>query len=123
MNKLIFYKDDGYNPEEFPAAAESFGKLGLTKDEMAVAFGVHVLTLERWCERYPDFAHAIHKGGLFADAAVANALYTSAVNGDVKAQIFWLKNRRRGQWKDKHEEDRTVKAISIKGGLPERNQE
>ena len=32
-------------------------------------------------------------GGMIANAKVANALYNSAINGDVTAQIFWCKTK------------------------------
>ena len=37
------------------------------------------------------------------DFEVENALYKSAIGGNVTAQIFWLKNRRKQQWRDKVE--------------------
>ena len=38
------------------------------------------------------------------DFQVENALLEQALNGNVTAQIFWLKNRRRAVWKDKPED-------------------
>lgn len=41
---------------------------------------------------------------------VEDALYVGATKGNVIAQIFWLKNRAPGRWKDKQEQ-------AIEGGL------
>ena len=37
------------------------------------------------------------------DYEVENALLERAKGGDTTAQIFWLKNRRPGKWRDKPE--------------------
>ena len=37
--------------------------------------------------------------------SVEDALFSSAVKGNVAAQIFWLKNRAKERWKDKFEYD------------------
>jgi len=36
---------------------------------------------------------------------VEDALYATALAGNVAAQIFWLKNRAKDRWKDKFEYD------------------
>ena len=38
-----------------------------------------------------------------ADYEVENALYKAAINGNVTAMIFWLKNRKPHGWKDRKE--------------------
>ena len=43
-----------------------------------------------------------------ADYQVEAALWRSAVNGSTTAQIYWLKNRRGGAWRDKPEPDETA---------------
>ena len=37
------------------------------------------------------------------DYEVENALYKAAINGNVTAMIFWLKNRKPHGWKDRKE--------------------
>lgn len=52
----------------------------------------------------PAFAQAIQEGKDVADDAVVSALWTKAVKGkNVIAMIFWLKNRRPTEWRDKRE--------------------
>ena len=38
-----------------------------------------------------------------ADFQIENALFKSALDGNVTAQIFWLKNRRPDKWRDRQE--------------------
>ena len=45
------------------------------------------------------------------DIQVENALYEAAVGGNVTAMIFWLKNRLKGEWKDKPVEDAQTAAL------------
>lgn len=45
---------------------------------------------------------------------VEDALFLNAAKGNLGAQIFWLKNRSQGRWKDKTEEDVN---LNVKGGL------
>ena len=37
--------------------------------------------------------------------SIEDALYSTAIKGNVAAQIFWLKNRAKDRWKDKFEYD------------------
>ncbi|MFW6120259.1 MAG: hypothetical protein ACOC80_05090 [Petrotogales bacterium] len=100
--------------------------LGLTNEEISVAFGVHPRTINRWMEYHPEFAKAIRLGREEADSKVAECLYKKAVGykkkeiyialskdgeiveheyekemvPDTTAQIFWLKNRQKEKWAD-----------------------
>ena len=42
---------------------------------------------------FKHFREEWQTGGMVANAKVANALYNSAINGDVTAQIFWCKTK------------------------------
>jgi hypothetical protein len=121
-----------YDPERHPAWAEGLAKLGKIDDDIAAAMGIHVSTLRDWKKKHPEFSVAIKIGKSEADTAVENSLYKRAmgyayeevktVNGgervekttkqvapDVTAQIFWLKNRKPDDWKDKRHEEITGK--------------
>jgi len=50
---------------------------------------------------YQDFRARLIEVGLLAVKAVTNALYESAVEGNLGAQVFYLKNRDRDNWKDR----------------------
>jgi len=88
--------------EEILEQVTSYCLLGATDLQLADFIGVHVDTIYEWKKVYPAFSEAIRAGKEFADAAVARSLYQKAVGGDVKAQTFWLKNRRREHWRDRH---------------------
>lgn len=51
------------------------------------------------------FGHIGHpkKGKEIVDYEVENALLQSALKGNVTAQIFWLKNRKPNEWREKRE--------------------
>jgi len=51
---------------------------------------------------------------------VEDALYKNALNGNIVAQIFWLKNRAPDRWKDKYDQN-IAGDIKIKVKLPDDN--
>ena len=74
---------------------------GLTDEQLARRMGIAVATIYEWKKKYPEFAEAIKKGKEVVDFEVENALLTAALDGNVTAMIFWLKNRRPDVWRDK----------------------
>lgn len=106
---------------------------GLTDDQIAAKMGVCRTTLYDWYNRYPDIVNAVKKGKEPVDVQVENALLRRAlgydyeetitevedlgggrtkkhvrkvtrhVAPDTTAQIFWLKNRKPKQWREKME--------------------
>jgi hypothetical protein len=119
--------------ESMVEQAAKLCSLGATDDEMADFFGVHRSTLYRWKLEHPEFCDAIKSAKEIADERVERSLYQKATGYSVKeeqaikvkveqhkeavevvevekhipadttAVIFWLKNRRSQQWRDKHE--------------------
>lgn len=107
---------------------------GLTDDQIAKNMGISRSTLNDWRNKYPDISDALKKSKELADREVENALYKRAIGyeytetktvisdkdgvktetvvkqvaPDVTAQIFWLKNRKRDQWRDKIDHDQNV---------------
>lgn len=65
-------------------------------------------TFYTWKKKYPEFAEALKQGRFIAIAQVEDALFNSAMSGNTAAQIFYLKNRDRANWKDKFESDNNV---------------
>ena len=60
---------------------------GLAQDQIATALEISVRTLRKYYKR------ELTVGTIKANAAVAQALFNQAKNGNVKAQMFWLSCR------------------------------
>lgn len=114
-----------YKPE-YAKQAEKLCALGATDVELADFFEVEVRTIYRWKSEHDKFCHALKVGKDVADERVVRSLYARAngyehdevdirvVSGeivqtpirkhyppDTTAAIFWLKNRRKEEWRDK----------------------
>lgn len=83
---------------------EGWARDGLSMEQIAHNMGISKDTLYRWLKLSSDISDAIKKGKEVTDYLVENALFTSALTGNVVAQIFWLKNRKPEKWKDKVEQ-------------------
>jgi hypothetical protein len=120
----------GGRPTKFkPEYVEQASKLclmGATDEDLANFFDVTITTIWRWKTSEPEFCNAINKVEKdFADGRVQRSLYQRALgysydavkifngpNGVVEVPyrehvppdpaccMFWLKNRRREQWRD-----------------------
>ena len=108
---------------------EGWARDGLTEEQIAKNMGISVKTLYNWKTDNLPILQALKKGKEVVDIEVENALLKRAlgytvtlkeqkvdkdgcvhdlvkdvhVPGDTTAQIFWLKNRRKQQWRDKVE--------------------
>lgn len=108
---------------------EGWARRGLTMEEIAAKMDINPDTLYRWQKKYPALSESLKNGKDVADTKVENALYkraigytfeevktttlpdgsvrvertTKEVTPDTTAQIFWLKNRRPQDWRDKRE--------------------
>lgn len=104
---------------------EGWARDGLTDDQIAKNIGINRDTLYRWKKAYPDFSDALKRGKEVVDRQVENALLKRALGytydevtfedgvevkrvrkqvvPDTTAQIFWLKNRKPEEWRDKRE--------------------
>lgn len=106
---------------------ETLYSFGLTDEQIAKALDISAVSLESW-KKEENFLRSLRKGKAIADDRVVRALYERAtgymcpdtdirvVNGElVKTEIikhyppdatsclFWLKNRKKDEWRDKHE--------------------
>jgi hypothetical protein len=75
--------------------------MGGTNEQIASALGVSLGTLKNARNRDAGLDDAIKTGKDKADLRVVSSLYNKAINGDTTAMIFWLKNRRPAEWKDR----------------------
>ena len=104
---------------------EGWARDGLTDEQIANNIGISRSTLFEWRKNNQDISNALKKGKEVVDIEVENALLKRALgynydeityeNGietkrvtkqvapDTTAQIFWLKNRKKAQWRDKIE--------------------
>ena len=57
-----------------------------------------IRTAFSWGVKHPELEKACREGKEVADYTVESALYKNALEGNVTAQIFWLKNRKPSQW-------------------------
>lgn len=94
-----------YDPKRHPQAAYRACILGCTNQELADKLGISIGSVEEWLRVHKEFSMAVKSGREGADEDIAGALYTKALNGDVTAQIFWLKNRRTANWRDRKDID------------------
>jgi hypothetical protein len=95
-----------YKPE-YAELARNYALLGATIEDIGPMLGVTGRTIKNWKKAHPEFEEAIAEGNKHADSNVIGALYKNALNGNVTAQIFWLKNRQ--GWRDKSEVEHTGK--------------
>ena len=108
---------------------EAWARDGLTDEQIAHNMGIHPSTLYDWQKKHPCISEALKKGKEVVDIEVENALLKNAVgftetlnkvkvlnDGEIikyeeetyyppntTAQIFWLKNRKPKEWRDKQE--------------------
>jgi hypothetical protein len=128
----------GGRPTKFkPEYVEQVRKLctlGATDVEIADFFEISIPTIYNWANTVPEFFDALRVGKDAADERVVRSLYGKATgytfesekvfqyDGQIirtairehvppsdTAAIFWLKNRRRAEWRDKHEHEVTGK--------------
>lgn len=106
---------------------EGWARNGLTDEQIANNIGIRTSTFYEWKKKYVEFAEALKKSKEVADLEVENALFKRAtgytvtetkviesdkdgkktetiikhIPPDTTAQIFWLKNRKPDEWRDK----------------------
>lgn len=82
---------------------QGWARDGLTDEQIAHNMGINVATLYRWKNEYSEIRDTLKKTKEVVDRQVENALFKKACEGDTTAMIFWLKNRRPNDWRDKRE--------------------
>ena len=122
---------------------EGLARDGLTDELICKKIGIGTRTFYEWMERFPQIAQAIKKGKAPVDIQVENALLkralgydyeetiteveelsggrtkkhvrkvTKHVPADTTAQIFWLKNRKPKQWRERIENAVNVDAEDL----------
>ena len=80
---------------------QGWARSGLSNEEIAHNAGISITTLYKWQAEHKEFADALKQGKEVVDFMMENALFRNGMNGNVAAQIFWLKNRKPDVWKDR----------------------
>lgn len=108
---------------------EAWARDGLTNEQIAKNMGINPSTLYDYMNKFVEISNALKKGKEVVDIEVENALLkralgykydevtyengievkrvTKEVQPDTTAQIFWLKNRKPKDWKDKQNSENT----------------
>ena len=117
---------------------EGWARDGLIEEQIAKNTGVSYSTFREWKKRFPALSAALKKGKEVVDRQVENALFKNAVGfmyeeetvtnagevvtvkkyskPNITAQIFWLKNRKMKEWRDKQEVEQISHNIEITVG-------
>lgn len=82
---------------------QGWARSGLTDEQIAHNMGIHVSTLYKYKDRSDEINDALKKTKEVVDYEVECALLENAMKGNVTAQIFWLKNRKKNEWREKIE--------------------
>lgn len=90
---------------------EGWARDGLTYEQISNNMGIDTSTLWDWRKKDSNISNALKKGREVVDFEVENALLKNALSGNVTAQIFWLKNRKKDQWREKIETNDEEKEI------------
>lgn len=102
------YKD--WEAEEKILLLQGWARNGLTNEQIASNMDIVVSTLWEWRKKSPKISNALKIGKDEADIQVENALYKAALEGNTTAMIFWLKNRRSKEWRDKIQQKITTES-------------
>lgn len=98
-------------PKLTPAAREKFLGALMGGADLEMASRVVGITRKNaflTAERDPAFKEAIADAKAYADDQVVKRLFDRAMEGDTTAMIFWLKNRRADEWRDRHDLSATL---------------
>ena len=98
-------KIDEWLQEDKLILLQGWARDGLTYEQIAHNMGIGLTTLKEWRQKEPTISATLKKGREVVDFEVENALLKNALEGNVTAQIFWLKNRKKDHWREKQDYD------------------
>ena len=124
---------------------EGWARDGLTEEQIADNMGISRSTLSEWKNLYSDISDTLKRGKEVIDRQVENALLKRALGyeyeevsekyelgilterkvtkkqvvPDTTAQIFWLKNRKPSDWRDKRNIDDIEDTSTVDDGFME----
>lgn len=129
-------KYDKWLTEEGLIKIEGWARDGLIDEQIAKNIGINVSTLYEWKKRFNEISEALKKGKEVIDREVENALlkkalgydfeeskttyhngelfeeivYKKHVQPDTTAMIYWLNNRKPGEWSNRQNINANVNA-------------
>lgn len=111
MPRQTIYKKNGWDKKL--GVIEGWARDGLTNEQIAGKMGINPDTLYKYKKKYPEFADALKEGKEVVDYKVEKELLNQALNGNITAIIFWLKNRKPNQWLESksNQEDKLEKFV------------
>ena len=90
-----------------------WARAGLTDQQIAKNMDISTTTLYQWKKDHPEISEALKESKDVADYQVENSLYRLATGyvdsegkwhpPNITAIIFWLKNRKPQEWREKRE--------------------
>lgn len=89
-----------YKHELLPIISQMV-RAGFTDLEFCRALGIDDNTWYRWQAKHEKLRETLKDWKRYADKRVEQSLYFQALEGNVTAMIFWLKNRQPEEWRDK----------------------
>jgi len=93
------------------------GKAGASKAEMAAELGVVRQTLDNWCEQHREFLDSVKQAVSWSQAWWEKngriATFGGTEGFNATSFIFNMKNRFPADWKDKVEQDQTIKGEMV----------
>jgi transposase-like protein len=118
-------KADEWLTEEGLLLIEGWARDGLSDEQIAQNMEISTSTFYEWKKKFSEFSEALKKGKEVVDRMVENALLKAALGYEYEeevvdnkgrkhtvrkyekpnttALIFWLKNRKPEQWRDRQE--------------------
>ena len=78
-------------------------KMGAGVAVAAQRVGISRRTVYHYAEAHPEFKQRMDEARAYADDQVEQTLFETAKGGNTTAMIFWLKNRRPTEWRDRRE--------------------
>jgi transcriptional regulator with XRE-family HTH domain len=137
-------KYDEWVTDEGLIKIEGWARDGLTEEQIAHNMGIARQTLNEWKKRFTSISDTLKRGKEVVDRQVENALLKRALGyeftevtieagietkrvikqiaPDTTAQIFWLKNRKPEEWRDKQNIEHSGEAgVRIINDIPRNN--
>ncbi len=94
---------DDWSSEDKLAVLQGWRMNGLTIQQIADKIGINKSTLYDWMKRNSNITNALKIGEDEALMIAENSLFTLVREKNLGAIIFFLKNRGKGKWRDRHD--------------------